>query len=218
MKPGKYLPWLIIAVLLVLIFLMECGIQRRRDRHLKEVVHYSDSAQHYKGLHGAQVAYNQSLELQSDRQLRAVLEKYDTLSHALESFRNIESAVIIRETTIIKHDTVNFEVQIPCDFEPFRVSFDSAHYQLSQTVARNFITIDSLVIPNRQSIILGEKRLGFLKGTERRVEVINSNPMINTTGLGSYVISGRKKWYQTRIFAGALGVVVGALALSRIGK
>jgi len=51
--------------------------------------------------------------------------------------------------------------------------------------------------------------LGFLKGTERRVEIINTNPYMQVSNIGSYVIDDSKKWWQRPLVTFIIGGAVG---------
>jgi hypothetical protein len=65
-----------------------------------------------------------------------------------------------------------------------------------------------LFIPNNQTIVVGEKRVGLFK-KEHRVEVTNSNPYLMTTNLGSYTITDKKKWWQHPLINFGIGLVGG---------
>jgi len=200
---------LIIVGLLIALGIREGCNSARTTTLLQSVQDYSDSAKFTTAENGALIAYNQSLELENEEQMLALLSKYDTLAQQLETFKNVESTTIIRQEVVIVRDTVPFETQIPCDFEPFEVRRDSMYYSFLGTIGQDFFSIDSLRIPNEQSIIIGSKKLGFLKGTERRVEIINSNPFMQVSNIGSYVIDDSKKWYQRPLVTFLIGVGAG---------
>jgi len=188
----------VIILLLILFVFRECQNQSNTDDLVLDITNYSDSAKYYKGKNGTLIAYNKTLNVENEKQLKAVLSKYDTLSQILEKFKDIKSTTIIKETITIKHDSILFEKKIPCDFEPFKVKRDSLYYTFRGTIGQDFFSIDTLSIPNQQSIVVGRKKVGFLKH-EYRAEVINSNPLVNVTNIGSYAIKPKKKWYEKRI-------------------
>ena len=185
-----------VAVLIAIILFKECGNQKHTDNVVNNIVNYKDSAQYYKEkVNGMQVdvAYNKSLILDDKNQLASVIKKDDSLSKVVSTFKTPQSVTVIKEVTTIIHDTFHIEHKIPCDFKTFTVIKDSAFFHFCGTISEKFFTIDTLMIPNKQSIVIGEKKLGFLRGTEQRVEIINSNPLIRTSNIDNYIINQKKK-------------------------
>lgn len=207
----------IIAAIVVIAGFRECSIRNKADDLLNAVSNYSDSAEFYKGKNGVLIAYNQSLVLNSEGQLKDLLHRYDTLSKALKKFSDIQSTTIIRERVLIEHDTFRLSTEIPCDFTPINVHRDSANYVFDGTISRDLFVINKIEIPNKQDIIIGTKKVGFLK-KERRVEIINSNPLIKPVSIQSYVIDDRKKWYQRTWVHVAAGVVLGGAGVYYLNR
>jgi hypothetical protein len=211
---------IIVAMLLVFGFREGCN-QRDKDSLLKNAITYQDSAKFYKlKVNGnpVDVAFNQSLMLENKKQLEAMVAKNDTLAKLVSRFKDIRSTTIIKEYFRVEHDTIMLSQQIPCDFKPIKVIRDSAYYHFRGTIAPKYFTIDSLAIPNTQSIVIGKKKLGFLKGSEERVEIINSNPLMKTTNVGNYVIQKDKKWYNRNTFWGIVGVATGSVIVGVLHK
>lgn len=201
----------IVALLIIFGFREGCH-QRDKDELLKNVASYSDSAKFYKlkvDGKSLNVSYNESLILDNKKQLEALISKNDTLSKIVSKFKDVQSTTIIKEYITVKHDTIKLSYQIPCDFAPIKVKRDSVYYHFRGTIAPKYFTIDSLTIPNDQSIVIGRKKLGFLRGSEDRVEIVNSNPLMKTTNVGNFIIEEKKRWYQRNLFWGAVGFVGG---------
>lgn len=181
----------------IIFFVRECENQDDKNNLVDEIANYKDSAQFYTlKVNGMEVdvAYNKSLQLENKEQLESLIKKNDTLTKLVSKFKDIKSTTIINNTTTIVGDTIKINGDsIPCDFKPIRVTRDSIHYYFVGTISPKFFSIDSLTIPNKQSIVIGKKKLGFLKGTEERVEILNSNPLIKTNTIENYVINKRKK-------------------------
>jgi hypothetical protein len=219
-KKEKVFGGAIIALILIFALREGCN-QRDKDDLLKNAVTYEDSAKFYKlkvNGNSVDIAYNQSLILENKKQLESMVAKNDTLAKLIDKFKSIRSTTIIKEYFSVTHDTIPIDRPIPCDFAPIKVKRDSLYYHFRGTIAPTYFTIDSLTIPNEQSIVIGKKKLGFLKGTEERVEIINSNPLMKTTNVGNYVIQKDKKWYQRNAFWGAVGLVGGAVLLNSVKK
>lgn len=203
------------------LFIKGCRNQKEIDTLINNIASYKDSAQFYKiKVNGnpVDVAFNQSLVLETKKQLEAVIAKNDTLLKLVSKFKKIASTTIINQYTTINGDTIRLQDSIPCDFKPFQVKRDSLYYHFTGTIAPGFFSIDSLIIPNKQSIVIGEKKLGFLKGTEKRVEIVNSNPLIRTDKIQNYVINPHKKWHQTTAFKFGLGLVAGSIGYWQLSK
>jgi hypothetical protein len=48
------------------------------------------------------------------------------------------------------------------------------------------------MIPDKTTLIIGRKKVGFLK-YEERAELFHSNPLVRTTNIGNYEVIKRKK-------------------------
>lgn len=194
----------------VLLFVQRGCHQAEMDRKVKEVSTYSDSAQHFKNKYGVEVSTNQSLELKSKSQLESVVAKYgDTIRGMIKKFKSASSFTVVKTNIEIRHDTISMPVPIPCDFDPIKIRRDSTYYKFTGTIGKDYFSIDTLTIPNTQSIVIGLKRMGFLKRPQHRIDIMNSNPLIQTTNIGSNVVETPRKWHETRLFNTALGFVAG---------
>jgi len=216
----------IMGVIIIFIMLFfgfrECQNRKNTDDLIADIANYKDSAQFYLlKLNGQEVeiSYNKSLALENKEQLEALVKKNDTLAKLVSKFKDIKSTTIINNNTTIVGDTIKIKGDsIPCDFKPFHVRRDSAYYNFLGTIAKNYFTIDSLTIPNKQSIVIGEKKLGLFKGKELRAEIINSNPLVKVTNIESYVVSKPKKFYQTQAFAFGVGILGGGYLTYKLIK
>ena len=188
-----------VAIIVVILFFgfREWQNRNNTDNLVNDIANYKDSAQFYSmKVNGMEVdvAFNKSLQLSNQNQLESIIKKNDTLAKLISKFKNVASTTIINNNTTINGDTMKFKKDsIPCDFKAFKIRRDSVHYRFVGTISSKFFSIDSLTIPNKQSIVIGEKKLGFLKGTEMRAEIVNSNPLIKTSNIESYVINKKKK-------------------------
>lgn len=185
-----------IIAIIIIFFFRECSNQNDKNNLVNDISTYKDTAQFYSlkvnGI-AVDVAYNKSLQLENKNQLESIIKKNDTLAKLISKFKAVSSTTIINNITNISGDTIKLADSIPCDFKPFQVRRDSIYYHFLGTISPKYFSIDSLTIPNKQSIVIGKKKLGFLKGTEERAEIINSNPLIKTTNIESYVINKKKK-------------------------
>jgi hypothetical protein len=205
----------LVTLLMCSILFIKCEHQKETDLLIKNIATYSDSAKHYKSKYGV-VAFNQTLQFQNEKQLKAYFSQNDTLKKLLKNFKKINSVTIIKEKIFI-HDTVPipFESVIPCDFQPFTVKRDCTHYHFRGTIFPDKFNIDEISIPNKQTVVLGEKKTGFMK-KEYRVEITNSNPFIQTSNVGGYTVNPKKEWYQKPFVTFLIGTGVGSAVSTAI--
>lgn len=202
-------------------FLLKNQLENNPDNLLSNFTHYNPSAQidsiSVNG-NNTDISYNQSMVLETKKQLESVLAKNDTLIKLLSKFKKIASTTVINNYTTINNDTI-LRSNTP-DSLTYSFSNTCDSYSVTARVPRShdYLIIDSLVIPNKQSIIIGEKKLGFMKGTERRVEIVNSNPLIKTDKISSFVIQKPKRFYETNGFKFGMGVLAGGAAYWRLSK
>lgn len=190
----------IISVIIIIFLLRECGNQLHINNLVKNISTYSDSSKHYKDKYGNVISYNKTLQFDNDKQLKNYLSKNDSLSLMLKNFKKVNTVSIIKEKIYI-HDTIpiTFETKIPCDFKPFDVVKDSIRsknkpYYFRGTIFPDKFTIDSILIPNTQNIVIGLKKTGFLGlRRENQINVLNSNSFIQTTNTGAYTIKQKPK-------------------------
>jgi len=216
----KIMVGVILAIIMFFGF-RECSNRKSQNELIDGIANYKDSAQFYSvKVNGkdVEIAYNQSLVLQSKEQLESVIKKNDTLAKLVKKYKDVKATIIIKTTTSIKHDTIPIDRPIPCDFAPIKVRRDSAYYNFVGTISPKFFSIDTLSIPNKQSLVIGTKKLGFLKGTEERAEIVNSNPLIRTSNIESYVINKPKKWYQTDAFLIGTSLIGGYIIATQTTK
>lgn len=186
-----------IAGLILLLGFRECSNTSDKNNLVSDLAHYQDSAKYYSlkvdGMK-VEVAYNKSLVLETNNQVKSVLsEMNDTMAKLVKKFKDIKSGTIINNYTTINGDTITLKGDsIPCNFKPIKVRRDSVHYHFVGTIAKNYFSIDTLTIPNKISLIIGTKRVGLFK-REERAEIVNSNPLVHTTNIGNYEVIKRKK-------------------------
>ena len=202
---------LVIVTVAVFLYLFRgCQHQKDIDNLIRNVSSYSDSAKHYKNKYG-EISYNKTLQFENQKQLNSYLSQHnDTLKKLLEGFKKINTVTVIKEKIVI-HDTVPipFKVNIPCDFDPIVVKRDCTYYNFKGTIFPNKFTIDTILIPNKQSIVFGEKKLGLFR-KEYRAEIINSNPYLQTTNIGAFTINPKKQWYQKPFVTFLVGTAFGS--------
>jgi hypothetical protein len=124
----------------------------------------------------------------------------------------------IKEKMVIKEVEVRFVDSIPCP--PFLRPFTLSHefYSIAGSVTNTKLNLDSIQIPNTQSVVIGTKKNGVFKKNEHIVTVQNSNPYMSTGNITSYTIKKKKKWYETTSFNIGLGFIGGVLIYRTVSR
>jgi hypothetical protein len=209
---------LIIILFLVVLSIRECKHNSHINKLVGEITRYNDSAKYYKDKHKNVIAYNGVLEFQTKKTLDAYLASNKSLKDVIKSYKSVSSVAEIKTTTLI-HDTVliPFETPIPCNFKPIKIIHNEPDlYRFDGIISNKGFLLDSIQIFNTQSVIVGNKKVGFLRH-ENRVEVINSNHLINTINIGSYVVNPEKRWYEKPFVTFGIGVATGFVLNSATG-
>ena len=128
------------------------------------------------------------------------IDRTGQLKRLVRSFRNVDTAGNV--TTVTKIDTIPipYEVEVPCKFTREFGIFER-YYTIEGTSNKKGISLNEISIPNTLSFAIGDKKTGFFK-SEYRIEVVNSNPYITTTGLDAYTLQVPKKRFGFAVFAG----------------
>lgn len=203
---------------IIIIFLLrECSNQQNTNALIKEITNYSDTAKYYKSSSGNLIAYNKLLKVQNEQQLRTLISTNEQIRNEISSFKKIGSVTNIIQGTLIR-DTIKMESNaIPCDFKPFELKKSTEHYLFKGILSPNDFIIDSIYVPNTINIIIGKRKVGFLK-YEEQINVMNSNPYITTTNLSNISIQRKKKWWERGVIKFGAGVIIGYGASAKFGK
>lgn len=99
---------------------------------------------------------------------------------------------------------------------PARFAQSDRFYLFNGEVTKNAtLKVDSLVMFTEITYAIGDTaRSGFFnklfKRKDQTVSVLINNPYVQVSGLSSFVIRDKKRWYQTTLAKVAAGVVMGA--------
>lgn len=160
---------------------------------------------------------NKAYSISSD-QVETLARKNKELNQQIKSFKEIESITVVETNTLI--DTVVFEVfnndSVNCNFKS-QLIIDTTFYSFDFTYTNKDFTINKLSIPNNLSIVVGDKKVkgwtGITKGKEYTIDVLSSNPYVNTVNIQNYKIVEEKKWYETKSFLIGVGFIGAAIIL-----
>ena len=193
----------IIVIIVMAFFLFDgCKAKKKLARQSIEIINYEDSVSYYKSKTGDLIGYNKALEVSSANQIKG-LEK------ELTELKLKKPKVVIRYRNKIKIDSVKVPLEIPCEDFTREINVDSNYYKIVINLTNESLLFKSITIPNKQSIIVANKKEKWWKPSEYSVVVKNSNPNIESTGLQSYTIKPEKKLYEKKWFWITVGLTGG---------
>jgi len=208
----NYLYLLIITILIGILSFRECSHRNEVNTLVSSIVNYKDTAKIEKLKNGALIYSNQMLVLNSQEQIKALASSMsDTIKLMLKKFKSVTNITTINNQFFTSGDTAKFTQNIPCDFKPFKVRRGSdSTFKLVSTISKDYFTIDTLSMKDKQSIVFGRKKVGFMKH-DYTAEINHSNPMVSTYGIKSYQYVPQKQWYEktwVHILVGATGASI----------
>ena len=202
--PPLKLSWLHLVVL-VLLFLIFRNCEEKKQLE-KEVANFSEVVnspiRYTINKQGQKVASKKSLE-GSKASLELLLDHLrdstEQLKEMVSYYKQVAAAAQIESRTEITSVEIPYEIP-DTDFDiPFHKQ--NPFYSIKGRSTNFGLFLDTLAIPNRQTIVIGDRKEGFFK-REFRMDVINSNPYIQTTDMNSFVLKQKKRRLGIGVFAG----------------
>lgn len=207
----KAVPYLIIAVLVVLLFasLQECS--RRGALAENNLEALTDTVQHFRNRLGTETASKRTLQL-SEKQLRDIVIKKDNELAALaKEFVQVKSVVKFR--TVTRFDTIQIAYRdtVPCIFERSG-SVAEKWYSFGYRSDQHGLKIDSFKTWTSANVLTGTKRKWFLGEQTVRTDITLSNPNMHITDITAAEIVIPSPWYRKWYVWLAVGAAGGFLA------
>jgi hypothetical protein len=150
--------------------------------------------------------------------LKDLTSKNKELKEQVKEFKDVKSITktvtkVIIDTVFIEPDSTHVDT-ITGNFYG-RFATTTIYYSIDGNYSNKGFRLNSLEIPNEQTIVIGDKKikgfLGITKGTEFTIDIKNSNPYVNTINVQNYTIKKTKKWYEKPTFLIGVGIVGGVL-------
>lgn len=218
MKNQNYfIPYLLIAIL-AFTTLSQCQRAINAEKQAHSVTNYlNDSIRYYKNKYGQEIALKSVL--QGDKNALQILlskqiDSTQQLKGLVSKYKKVLSSGNITTVTVI--DTIEIPYEKPVEFE-FTRDFNAktGFYTINGKSSNTGVKINQIEIPNTLSFVIGEKKTGFFK-KELRIEAVNSNPYIKTTGLDSYIYTQKQKRLGISVYAG-YGLNANFVATPQVG-
>jgi len=189
----SYKYFIIIIILLIFLFFSHLNFFNYKSINLKNLEALNQKITYYKNKEGQEIAAKISLQGEKNALKLLVISLNDStkqLNKIIKTFKNVSAA--IQTKTILKIDSIEIPYYIKGnDFnKPFEIKKE--FYSFSGNSTNLGLFINSIIIPNKQSIVIGDKKTSFFKN-KYQINVINSNPYIKTTNLESFVYKEKKK-------------------------
>jgi hypothetical protein len=154
---------------------------------------------------GDSITYARSLQA-SEKLLKEALKANKLGRELVSHYKELAEHIEI-ETEFI-HDTIKVPVPIYLtDIADTTIDFSDQCFSLDLSVFNGGLSVNDINVPNTQNIVLGDRKGGFMKPKYYSVDVVNSNPCINVTGLQSTHVYEQKKFYETSWFAALAGSI-----------
>jgi len=177
----------ILALLFLFLWLRSCNTASQQvDRYQTNLDDREREIRSYR-LSNGQLMQEKELLSVTNKELRnQVWAKDDSLKLLMKKLK--DPVVAVQWKTSFVHDTVYIPFDTPTP-QPFQRNFNKVDqwYSLSGKVDQDGISIDKILIPNTQRLVVGYK-----KG-KPVVSVTNSNPHLLTEAIEGQVVSVPKK-------------------------
>ena len=193
LKPNFWHGLVIMGVILIFLQFRSCNIERKYNNEVQKVLDYQDTVKNYVAKDGTIVDYNENL--------KATLESF--MDATQDSMRILLSNIKIPKPEIITIIKERFYIDsIPsvalnlsdCKFDTTFL-LKEKFYEVRGRLTNKKLSLQSIMIPNTISIVIGDRKEKWWKKKEYIATVTHSNPNITTEGIQSFTIEEpRSKW------------------------
>ena len=193
-----------IIVVLTFVIFRQCNSATEKLQSQESATEFlNDTIAYYQNEIGQQVAEKKAIQGDNDALEILLSKQIDStgqLKALVNKFRKAQAAGNITQATRIDTVEIPYEVPVPVDFTR-DFGANTEYYSITGTSNQNGVTLTGIEIPNTLSFAIGKKRTGIFK-SEYRIEVVNSNPYVQTTGLDSYILKVPAKRLGLSLYAG----------------
>lgn len=187
----------IIAVILAILLIRQCELTIEAESRSDTAVEYlTGSISYYKNRYRQEVAVRAAIAGEK-KELELLLQNTsEQLADLTKRYRELQAAGEVGQEVRIDTVHIGYEVPVPCEFFRNWTKSVQNQYTISGTADHHGITIDSLLIPNTLSFVVGKEKGKFT------FSAINSNPLIKTTSMDAYTLDIPRKRFGFSVFAG----------------
>lgn len=204
--PVKELALIALVVLCVILLFKGCqqnSAYKNAQGEIENLLKDKKGLEIIKDEQGREIADVRATVITRNRQIEKQLKEIKELK-TLDVKIKLVNKTKYDTITVMLHDTsVVYKEQIVIAKQ---VKFDDKWLKLSGYVYANELKLDSIVVQNKYTIELGDKKVGLFK-KEKTIYVKNENPHTTTTDMQSFVLKDERKWFEksgVKILATAL--------------
>lgn len=209
---NKIYPAVLIILVITILLSAECCNDNKKNAG-SNFIALTDTVTYFTNALGTQSASIKTLQLKESQLKNTILAKDKELATLTKQFSKVKT--IVKHTQVVKLDTINilFKDTVPCTFSR-EGTLKNKWYSLNYKGNNKGFAIDSLIITNQVTTIMGYKRKWLLGEETLVTDVINSNPYITTKTLQSIQIIVPVPWYK-KWYVWAAGGIVGGFLISK---
>lgn len=208
-----------IALMVIIpLFVFQCNEIKDKERFIDDLIKMKRIKLKFEN----DVAFKESLLVRTESDRKHYFDMLneskllnESLKKELKKYKELNSHVNIQTITTIKKDTIFIKDSIQ-SFKQFHVKKTTNEFNIQLTVDSRFVSIDSLLIPNKQDIIIGKRKDKWYKQSKYEVSVINSNPNIQTIDINSMQFKPKKLWYQKNYIYFCSGIIAGGILINKL--
>jgi len=227
--------FIILIIIIILLLLRGCEIQKDRDNMLTQLSTFKIEQQGLKVKINKDsstiVTQNQTI-LSQDEAIKLGLLKLDGEIKKVQSQVNSVQELVINDIPIpyisdnfvdtsgwyLKYKSGEITPEICDSFIKNSVLVntefkkDDKWFDIGGKIKKEGIVIDSIIIPNEQSVTIGYKKSGFLNlKREPIVEIKNSNPYIKIPKANNVNVKDKPNLFQKKGFWVGVGTIIGVI-------
>lgn len=183
---------LLLLGLMAILFFTRLGMKNEAEKWLNNYNVLKGEHTELVSEHDSMIIHKNGIIELTKKELRDALESDSIQRELVEEYKAAAAAVKVE--TVFKTDTLYIEVPIKVDNDT-SIKFSNKCLSLDLSVFNGGLSLDNILIENRQDILLGERKTSMWK-TEQAIMVRNTNPCIETTNVTTYMVSVEKKWHE----------------------
>lgn len=196
-----------ITIFILLLFYQGCSNQTASNTLVSDVINDNDKVKYIYLPDNTLIAEKKVLEVMNSDQLKTITSKNATIKKLTDQFKKVSLAANIGIKTVII-DTIEFIDSIPCAFDKFPIIKLNKNYNLYGSIEPKRLILDSLIIVDSLSLVVGRKKVSFLKYSTYAM-IHNSNDLVRIDNARVYAVNIKTKWHDKPVFTFIAGVVVG---------
>ena len=170
-----------------------CSIEKAYESEVAKNLAYKDTLKTYVAKDGTIVEFNNVLQTQFEAFLEA---QNDSIKNFLENIRIPKPDVITVFTERFYVDSIpSVGLGITdCEFDTTFQITDS-YYEIDGRVTNEELTLNSIMIPNKATLVIGNRKTKWWKKKEYIATIKHSNPYVQTESIGSYTFQDKQsRW------------------------